>query len=424
MKSPLCESKGIWFVMKKVDVHQYQNIVKCPVIFYSHFVYEASGNMFGTVTVKRFEDDIVYLKSRGYAFLSIQEVHECIKGSREWPDMPLILACVDGFESNYTLAFSVLKKHNIHCDIFLRPDFIGVKEGEENCIPRFDWGQAQEMCDSGFVNIHPLYHQSQNDQEIDHAANESIKMIKEKLGEDNGTSFLNTVGDVESVDLLYNMDLGSQIVFHHSLNAETISKGCLGHMSIEHGFSIQEAEKIIEASKSKLLVNLNKEIDLVSNNSSLADEFLAKSAHSIEIDICKTPAITNRPKIAFALSVLKMEHFDQFKDFSATEFLPLMAIPNESYLDFDNYNYRSWSLIESHSLGPALLDVNHINILLYLYRALSNGYCADMSIDAYFIPGKSFYHKKHITHGIMVYGYDAENCIFEAMTPENMKSFV
>ncbi len=402
--------------MRREKTNKYYNIAKCPVVFYSHFVSVVSGEMYGTVTIKRFEDDIVYLKSRGYIFLSIQEMHECINDERQWPDKPLILAFVDGFESNYTLAFDVIKKHNIHCDIFLCPDFVGMKKSEGCCIPRFDWVQANEMCESGLVNIHSLYHQSQNSRKIDHVANESVIIIKEKLGGGNGDSFLNTVGDLDSVELLYNTGIKSQIVFYHSLNSRTISKGCIGHFSVEHGITIQESENIIESFKSRLLVNLNKEINLISNNNSLADEFLSLSPENIDIDICKEPVIANRPKIAFALSVLKMDNFDSYNDFALVEFLPLMAIPNINYLDFDNYNYHSWSLIESYSISPELLDLNNINILKYLYKALSNGFCADMSVDAYFIPGKSFYHKSHTTHGIMIFGYNAKNCTFNAMT--------
>ena len=74
-----------------------------------------------------FENQIKFLKKK-YNFISLKHYSEVLNGKRDdLPNNPIIITIDDGYQDNYTFAYTILKKYSIPATIFLVTDFISHK---------------------------------------------------------------------------------------------------------------------------------------------------------------------------------------------------------------------------------------------------------------------------------------------------------
>jgi len=78
---------------------------------------------------------------------------------KKLPEKPIIIAFDDGYLSNYTKAFPILKKYGMKATIFIVASTVGKMYPEIN-YSHFTWAQAREMRESGLIEIgsHTYYH--------------------------------------------------------------------------------------------------------------------------------------------------------------------------------------------------------------------------------------------------------------------------
>jgi hypothetical protein len=271
---------------------QIEKLINCPIICYYHFKEQPDDNMSGCTTNVKFENDLKTLLSNEYTPISLQQIWSCIKKEMKWPKKPFCLIFFDGFESNYTIAFDILKRNNVHVDIFLSTDLMETSYYSTNpkFIPRLSWKQAKEMYDSGLVSIHGLWHESDEGKGmINQIAIKRSFIIKSKLGENNFTAFFNSIESSDSIKLLYNSGIDIQIIKYGNLKYENMLKGCLGYMSIDYKTDIYQEMDNINARKVIALNNLqNKFLEMeISSLKFLSDKD--------ELDIAKKFYI-NKPK--------------------------------------------------------------------------------------------------------------------------------
>mgnify|MGYP001278528829 CR=1 FL=1 len=60
--------------------------------------------------------------------------------------------------------------------------------------------------------------------------------------------------------------------------------------------------------------------------------------------------------------------------------------------------------------------VNKINVVDCVLNGLNMGYYSDLWLDTYYIPGKPDYGSLHLSHGLLVYGYDKTANKFTTLT--------
>ena len=83
-----------------------------------------ANNKYGThLNIAKFAEQIAYLKKH-YHIISLPEWVQFCKGKGRIPGQSVILTFDDGYESNYLMAFPVLKKYNVPATIFVTTDFI------------------------------------------------------------------------------------------------------------------------------------------------------------------------------------------------------------------------------------------------------------------------------------------------------------
>jgi peptidoglycan/xylan/chitin deacetylase (PgdA/CDA1 family) len=107
-------------------------------------------------TPEKFRSDLLELKKAGYTAVFFRDITNYYEYKTELPDKPVIITFDDGYASNFSIAFPILKELNMKATIFI----LGLNAGRvsdavtgERLIPHFTDEQALEMVDSGLVEI-------------------------------------------------------------------------------------------------------------------------------------------------------------------------------------------------------------------------------------------------------------------------------
>lgn len=398
-------------------------LIKCPILSYCHFVSEEKEDMNSCTTADKFEKDIRLLLSNGYTSLSLHQIYLCKNKRLTWPEKPFCIIMDGGYESNYFIAFDILKKYKIHADIFITTDLVGMKNHPKytNLIPHFSWKQASEMIKSGLVSIHSKWHDLDEDKgDLISIVKNKVDEIEKNLGTYDFQAFLYPQYNEDIIDKLYKNGIKIQIINYFKLNINNIKKGCVGRIPVYYTSNILDD---IDEFTNIHLDNIEKEesISLKVNVDKTLNKFINKNIQSIELPIYKSPMICNYPRNAFPLSVLFVDNVDRYNNLIVTDYIDLVAETITNTLDYNNFNYifRKRSCFEQYKIGADILKYNKIDILSYIYNGLINGFYSDIWLDSYYIPGKPAYKKYHLTHGLLIYGYNHENKEFHTMTYTN-----
>lgn len=86
------------------------------VLMYHHIYNEDESS--GTITTGLFEDQLVYLRDRGYKFISLQQFLAFMEGASV-PDNAVLVTFDDGYESVYANAYPILNKMDIPAANFI-----------------------------------------------------------------------------------------------------------------------------------------------------------------------------------------------------------------------------------------------------------------------------------------------------------------
>lgn len=125
---------------------------KCPILLYHHLTDHIPADFETTTSVKKFEGDVKRILEAGYRPISLEEMYDCLLNGIALPEKSVVITFDDGYQSNYTLAFPILKKYGVKADIFMNNDLAGLISS--NGLPHFSWDQAREMEQSGLVTIY------------------------------------------------------------------------------------------------------------------------------------------------------------------------------------------------------------------------------------------------------------------------------
>lgn len=126
--------------------------VVIPILMYHHFVEEtvAETGVSEIISAELFEKQLNYLKEKGFNTISMSQLRDYLFFEKKLPDNPLVITIDDGYESNYTIAYPILKKNNIPANINIVVSSRGKKPGN---YQHLSWEQTKEMLDSGLIEI-------------------------------------------------------------------------------------------------------------------------------------------------------------------------------------------------------------------------------------------------------------------------------
>jgi peptidoglycan/xylan/chitin deacetylase (PgdA/CDA1 family) len=107
---------------------------------------ESKTNDIETVSRKKFERDIKYLKENGYNPVSLQKLNAFLGGRGRLPSKPLLITFDNGWESQYSIAFPILKKYHFQAVLFPYSGQIGVSG-------KLSWEVLRKMFDAEVFEI-------------------------------------------------------------------------------------------------------------------------------------------------------------------------------------------------------------------------------------------------------------------------------
>ena len=163
-----------------------------------------------SISPKRFEKQIRFLKQNGYSGLSPCSLF-CLSNGN---DKQILITFDDGYEGIYKHGFPILKRYDFTAIIFLTTGYIGdYNLWDPSPGPRFkhlNWSQIKEMSDDGICfgshSINHLFLTKHNEQTIRYELDTSKKYLEDELGKpidffsypygDYNNRVINLVGEV------------------------------------------------------------------------------------------------------------------------------------------------------------------------------------------------------------------------------------
>lgn len=109
--------------------------VKIPVLMY-HSI--SNDNKNNPVPVEVFESHMLFLKKNKWTTITTSDLLKFRKDKSLIPERPILFTFDDGYKNNYTEAYRILKKYELHGNFAIITNFVGQKD-------RVSWENLKEM---------------------------------------------------------------------------------------------------------------------------------------------------------------------------------------------------------------------------------------------------------------------------------------
>lgn len=125
-----------------------------------------AGGLGMRVPPKKFDWQMAYLKTHGYAVVSMDDVADFMQGSRSLPPKPVAITFDDGYRDNYLYAWPVLKKYGFCATIYLVVNAVGgynfFDAGSQPRNEMLRWDEIRAMAETRQITfgVHTLDHPS------------------------------------------------------------------------------------------------------------------------------------------------------------------------------------------------------------------------------------------------------------------------
>lgn len=397
------------------DVEKVLRQLRCPVLTYDSVLEKIPDGTPFCTTAKKFEQDIISLQENGYTAISVPELSQ---RRNALPEKPYSIAFVGGYLNTYEIAFPILRKYKIPAAVFLETTLIRkTDEGEINAGMQYlSWGQAREMLASGLISFYPVWRPTEQSNTLSDELRNQIQTIDTELpGSNSGCA----VYCGNAADWVYKMltEMESKLIVMQcsKLNLSYIQSGAVGSITVSKQ---QEVLDTLEDYKHCCESIVTKETE-AAKTPSYPEPRTEVTAKSVRLPIDPQPRVRNYLRHAFPLSILQTKRMDRVDRFLLRSYIDVIYKPAYDWLDFHNVYYENCGEFTCRKITRDLLEINGIHVVEYLINGLSLGYYGDIWLDTYYIPNKPGCGKVHMTHGLLVYGYDSQTHEFEAMSYDN-----
>lgn len=124
---------------------------KVPILMMHHL-----GEGEYAISPDQFRRQMTLLKEKGYTTVSLKELEDYVFYGKDLPEKPLVLTFDDGYASNYTEAYPVLKELGMKATIFIIGHSVGkdtYKDTGAPILPHFSEEEGREMVESKVMDI-------------------------------------------------------------------------------------------------------------------------------------------------------------------------------------------------------------------------------------------------------------------------------
>lgn len=157
--------------------------MKVPILMYHNLLEGSAAGDSLNVSAEAFDDQMNQLKARGYNTITFSNLYDHYMNGSPLAENPVIITFDDGYESNYTIGYPILKKYGLKACIFVITDAIG----HSNYL---DEEQIREIASSGVIDVqshsanHSYYLYSDSKDDIADELSRSRTRIENITGKD------------------------------------------------------------------------------------------------------------------------------------------------------------------------------------------------------------------------------------------------
>lgn len=393
------------------------SFVDIPILEYSSVVANELGDMSNCTSAAKFERDLSELKINGYESISLQDYIAIREGEKLGPEKPFVLVLIGGYEDNYTVVFPIIHRMHVRASIFIATELVGLRSHPkvEKMAPHFGWNEAQEMIDSGLVHIYPMWHVFDNGKNFEEEVKNKLALLKSNL-RNNGPliAFAHRFCNGNTQNILNSLNIKVNLTDYERVNGDLVEIGAAPTVDVGFNASVLDQVDWHHVAHDDLILKSGKTMDedLALIQACCALPAASVLEKSVELPIDPNPRVRNYLRHAFPLAVLQTDRMEKVNRLLLTDFIDLVYLPSYEWLDYHNDSYEAWGLFAWRQMTRDLLIANGLNAIAYIINGLKTGYYCEIWLDTFYVRGKPGYGKQHKTHGLLLYGYDAEHQVF------------
>ena len=391
------------------------------VLEYTSVRADESDDMRNCTSAAKFERDLRELLRSGYVSLSIRDYIAVRNGTVPCPQKAFVLTLQGGYRNNYTVAFPILKRLHVFAAFFAATELVGATTHPKAPImaPHYSWDEAQEMIDSGLVNVYPYWHPFDDGKDVSEEVRNKIQLLQTHLhGNGPICAFAFRRFNEETLQILEENGIEVNLTDFERLPVRLIGGCAVPAVDVNFDADVLDQVEWYSAKAEDALVKSGQlpgeYAESVQKCCSVPKTGLPDESFSLPID--HKPMVRNYLRHAYPFSILQASRMDKAERILLNEYIDLVYFPSFDWLDFHNDLYDAWNQFAIRVMTKDLLAVNGLNVISYLLNALKIGYYCEIWPDTYYIRGKPGYHRTHMTHGLLLYGYDAEKRCFIALS--------
>lgn len=126
---------------------------------------DRAGDAFA-VSHKRLDEQLHFLQSEGYHFVSLDEYIRYCRGELKLPDKSVMITFDDGYRSFYTKVYPLLKKYQAPGMLAIVSSWTNHEEKPNDVRDTASWEELKEMENSGLVTVVSHTHAMHKQQEV------------------------------------------------------------------------------------------------------------------------------------------------------------------------------------------------------------------------------------------------------------------
>lgn len=164
--------------------------LKVPIVMYHQITKLSSRKGKYAVGVEQFEEDMKYIKEKGYTTIDMQDLIDYTYTKKQLPEKVIIVSIDDGFESVYEYVYPIMKKYKMCAVASIVGEYTNffTDNPDHNVTYSYmDWGEVKELVKSNEIEI-------QNHSFDLHKSNCGRNGISKKSSEDTAT-YVSEVGN-------------------------------------------------------------------------------------------------------------------------------------------------------------------------------------------------------------------------------------
>lgn len=127
---------------------------KLPILLYHHIDENVENDMI--VSPTRFDEQMKAIRDNGYTAVTVDQVIDYIEKGKDLPEKAVMITFDDGYMSNYTYAYPILKKYGLNAVVFAVGETFGTDTypgTDKKIYPHFGAKEMAELEKSGVIDV-------------------------------------------------------------------------------------------------------------------------------------------------------------------------------------------------------------------------------------------------------------------------------